>query len=169
MVKSINELNADLFSGKDAERAADPRAARVKAMDFLARREYGQEELVGRVMAAGFLADVAADVVAELNREGLQDDRRFSESFVAARAGRGSGPLRIRQTLKERGIAGSLSADVLGQLDIDWFDLARDARRKKFGLSPPADFKEKARQMRFLQYRGFDMDQIQHAMQDSDD
>ena len=168
MVKSINELNADLFRGQDAERAADPRAARVKAMDFLARREYGQEELVGRVKAAGFLADVAADVVAALAAEGLQDDRRFTESFVAARAGRGSGPLRIRQTLKERGIAGALSAEVLGQFDIDWFDLARDARQKKFGLAPPADFKEKARQMRFLQYRGFDMDQIQHAMRDGD-
>ena len=169
MAKSINELNSDLFRAGDAERESDPRAARKKAMDFLARREYGQEELTGRLVAAGFLADVAADAVAALATEGLQNDRRFAESFVGARAGRGSGPRRIRQALQERGLDTALIDEVLGCIDTDWYAQACAARRKKFGPVRPADFAEKARQMRFLQYRGFDMDQIQHAMQSAGD
>lgn len=167
MTESINALNADLFRAGDTEREADPRAARVKAMDFLARREYGRAELIGRLAAAGFLAEVAAEAVAQLSADGLQDDRRFADSFIGARASRGSGPLRIRQTLKERGIADDVISDALVQVEVDWFEQASAARRKKFGAGRPADFKEKARQMRFLQYRGFDMDQIQHAMQDA--
>jgi regulatory protein len=163
--ESINELNADLFRARDTEREADPRAARIKAMDFLARREYGRAELIGRLAAAGFLRELATETVARLGAEGLQDDRRFSDSYIGARAGRGSGPLRIRQTLIERGIAEDVISDALGQINVDWFEQARAARLKKFGPDRPADFKEKARQMRFLQYRGFDMDQIQHALQ----
>ena len=169
MAKSINELNSDLFGAGDTGREADPRAARKKAMDFLARREYGREELTGRLVAAGFQADVAADAVIALAADGLQDDKRFAESFVGARAGRGSGPLRIRQALQERGLDAALIDKVLGGCDTDWFAQARAARRKKFGPDRPADFAEKARQMRFLQYRGFDMEQIQQAMRSADD
>ena len=165
MAKSINELNSDLFGAGDKKRESDPRAARKKAMDFLARREYGHEELIGRLVASGFTGDVAADVVAALAAEGLQNDRRFAESFVGARQGRGSGPLRIRQALKERGLDSALVDEVLGSVDTDWFAQACAVRRKKFGSGRPADFAEKARQMRFLQYRGFDMDQIQHALE----
>lgn len=171
--KSINELDADLFrdaaDARRAERAADPKAARIKAMDFLARREYGQAELIGRVIGSGFLADVTEEVVLRLTAEGLQDDRRFVDSFIAAKVGRGSGPLRIRQALTERGIRGELVDDAMSSIDVDWYAQAQRVRHKKFGDARPPDFKEKARQMRFLQYRGFDMDQISFAMATSVD
>ena len=41
--------------------------------------------------------------------------------------------------------------------------MAREIRAGKFGNEAPTDFKEKARQMRFLQYRGFESDHIQSA------
>ena len=164
MAESIHELNPDLFGSEGTERESDARAARKKAMDFLARREYGREELIGRLGAAGFKSDVAAVAVDALAAEGLQDDRRFAESFVQARVGRGSGPLRIRQVLKERGLNTGLIDRVLDQLDTDWFEQALEVRLKRFGPGRPTEFNEKARQMRFLQYRGFDIEHIQHAM-----
>ena len=48
--------------------------------------------------------------------------------------------------------------------DTDWHRLARDVRLRKFGRQQPADFKAKAKQMRFLQYRGFEPDHVQRAM-----
>jgi len=163
MTDSINELNSDLFGSEQDSRGSDPRAARKKAMDFLARREYGHEELVGRLLAAGFERATAADAVEVLAADGLQDDQRFAEHFAAARAGRGSGPLRIRQALLERGLREALVDKVIARLDVDWDERAREVRLKKYGPDRPADFKEKARQMRFLQYRGFDHEQIQAA------
>ena len=48
-------------------------------------------------------------------------------------------------------------------------ELARSTREKKFGADQPVEFKDKARQMRFLQYRGFETDHIQTAVSDSGD
>jgi regulatory protein len=166
MTESVNELNADLFGEGpgDDDQGLDPKAARRKAMDFLARREYGREELIGRLKAGGFDPDVAAAEVARLAAEGLQDDIRFAANFASSKLGRGTGPLRIRQALIEKGLSESAADDALDGLDADWEQQAREVRLKKFGESIPTDFKEKARQMRFLQYRGFDHDQIRAAM-----
>ncbi len=166
MGDSSNEAYAEPFGAAALERATDPRAARKKAMDLLARREYGHDELIGRLAAAGFQRDTATEAVDVLAGEGLQDDRRFAENFVAARAGRGGGPLRIRHALIERGLKSALVDRVLDAFDADWFEQAREVRLKKYGAAPPADYREKARQMRFLQYRGFDHEQIRYAMEE---
>ncbi len=144
---------------------SDDRAeARKKAMDLLARREHGRAELERKLIAAGFSAIVAADALQQLAEEGLQSDRRFVESFVQSRINQGKGPLRIHADLGQRGVDPGLIDDVLGAAGEDWFALARSARQKKFGRSPPTDFRDKARQMRFLQYRGFEPDQVQAAV-----
>jgi len=162
--KSIHELNADLFHPEEVDRFEDPREARKKAMDYLARREYGQEELISKLATAGFHADIAADVVGVLRDENLQSDQRFAESFVQSRISQGKGPVRIRQELKERGIRSELISDALQEADEDWFALALEIRVRKFGSDIPGDFTEKARQMRFLQYRGFEQEHIQCAV-----
>jgi regulatory protein len=138
--------------------------ARRKAMDLLARREHAREELERKLAAAGFAAELAADAVEKLAQEGLQSDRRFVESFVQSRIRQGKGPLRIHADLGQRGVAAGLVDEVLAQVGEDWYALAREARVKKFGPSRPAEFRDKARQMRFLQYRGFEPDQIQAAV-----
>jgi len=138
--------------------------ARKKAMDLLARREHTRVELERKLAAAGFDADVAAAALQALTDEGLQSDRRFVESFIQSRISQGKGPLRIHADLGQRGVAPGLVDTVLEHLDEDWYARARDARIKKFGRAPPAGFRDKARQMRFLQYRGFEPDQIQAAV-----
>ena len=143
--------------------------ARKKAMDLLARREYARAELERKLAAAGFDADVAADVLQRLVDEGLQSDRRFVESFVQSRINQGKGPVRIRADLGQRGIAMGLVDDVLGESGADWYALARETREKKFGRSQPVEFRDKARQMRFLQYRGFEPEQIQAAVSSFED
>ena len=163
-IESINELNADLFSPEEVDRFADPKEARKKAMDYLARREYGQRELEQKLIAAGFAAGTAYDAVHKLTGEGLQDDRRFIENFVQSRINQGKGPVRIRQELGERGVNDGMIDEVLDDVAEDWFALARSVRDKKFGPGLPGEFKVKARQMRFLQYRGFESSHVQAAV-----
>jgi regulatory protein len=143
--------------------------ARKKAMDLLARREHARVELERKLAAAGFDADIAADVLQGLAQEGLQSDRRFVEAFVQSRINQGKGPLRIHADLGQRGIASGLIEDVLEESGEDWRALARETREKKFGRSQPVEFRDKARQMRFLQYRGFEPDQIQAAVSSFED
>ena len=47
--------------------------------------------------------------------------------------------------------------------------VAREARRRRFGVSPPGDYAGRARQARFLQYRGFTHEQIRAALGPGED
>ena len=162
---SAPELLDELPDDSDAH-LADPVAVRKKAMDFLARREYGRGELEKKLINADYDAVIVAEQVGRLVSEGLQSDERFAESFIQARINQGKGPVRIRQDLKERGLGAGIIDGALVDCGADWYALARDVRRRKFGGSVPREFKERARQMRFLQYRGFEMAQIQAAVGD---
>jgi regulatory protein len=162
--KSVNELNRDLFTRQPDDRFQDPLEARKKAMDYLARREYGQRELERKLVTAGFDQAVAIAAVSQLCTDGLQDDRRFAEAFARSRVNQGKGPVRILLDLDQRGVASQLVDEVLAEMSVDWFALAIDVRHKKFGAVLPTDFKDKTRQMRFLQYRGFEQGHIQAAM-----
>jgi regulatory protein len=163
-VESVNELNNDLFAPEEADRFLDPIEARKKAMDYLARREYGRLELQSKLESAGFNTEAARVAVDRLASEGLQCDRRFIENFVQSRIGQGKGPVRARLELEERRLDSGLVDEVLSASDEDWLTMARRIREKKFGPDLPVDFREKARQMRFLQHRGFEPGQIREAV-----
>ncbi len=134
-----------------------PSDIRMAAMNLLSRREYLRAELeqkLNRRFGAD-AADLLHAVLDDLARENLQCDERFLESYLRHRSARGYGPERLRQELRQKGVDSTALELALEAADIDWAQLARDARAKKFGLAEPQDFKEKARQLRFLQYRGF--------------
>jgi regulatory protein len=133
-------------------------------MDYLARREHGRGELIDKLVRFGFDTDIANEAVAQLVDDGLQSDARFAEAFVRSRINQGKGPARIRADLRERGLGGAAIDLALEDADEDWYALARDVRLKKFGPDTPLEFRDKARQMRFLQSRGFESDQIQAAV-----
>ncbi len=167
--QTIHDVIEALVPALEDDRYANPVKAREKAMDYLARREYGHRELCAKLETAGFLTDVAAAAVEQLRRDNLQDDGRFVASFVQSRIGQGKGPVVVRADLRQRGIALDLVEDGLTESGQNWTMLAREVRHKKFGTALPPDFKEKARQMRFLQYRGFEPDHIQAAVGGDDD
>jgi len=140
------------------------RLATRKAMDYLARREHSCTELQRKLGAAGFDNEVVAQVIDNLQQQRLLSDRRFAEAYIRYRAGRGNGPARIRLELGEKGVKGGLVDELMAAGEQDWRLLADEVRIKKFGDELPKDFKERARQARFLQYRGFSSDQIQSAL-----
>jgi SOS response regulatory protein OraA/RecX len=48
-VSELHEEISDLLSDEGEDRFSSPLEARKKAMDFLARREYGQTELIRKL------------------------------------------------------------------------------------------------------------------------
>jgi len=145
--------------------ALDEPACRQVALGLLARREHGRREVTRKLATRGFPAEIVAAVVAALESSGALAEARFTETFVRSRVGKGRGPQRIRSELAQRGVADADVALALGDADVDWLATARAARRKRFGAAPPSDFRERARQARFLEYRGFSRDQIRAALE----
>jgi regulatory protein len=66
--------------------------------------------------------------------------------------------------LKSRGAETVLVEQLLDEAEVDWFELAKNTAQLKFGSDHQVDAKEKAKRMRFLQYRGFSFDQINYAL-----
>ncbi len=94
--------------------------------------------------------------------KGLLSDERYAQNYVAYHAGRGQGPIRIAADLRRRGLAAQLIDAALSG-GPDWRALALKVSRAKFGRQPPGSWALKARQARFLLYRGFAADQIRAA------
>lgn len=160
------------FSSKlesDDDPLAQRRDCRKRAMDLLARRDHGCEELERKLVSKGFAAELAVEVVKALEADGLVADQRFAEAFTRSRVNRGKGPRRIELELRERGISDGVIIAALEQADCDWASLARAARIKRFGLEPPQDLRSRGQQTRFLSYRGFTGDQIKRALALADD
>jgi regulatory protein len=135
-------------------------SAREAAVRLLARREHSARELQAKLTARGIALQAALEAVADLGREGLQSDARFAETYVRSRVERGYGPVRIGAELGERGVGDELIREHLDEAGYDWRTRAEQVRRKRFGARLPQDWKERSRQARFLQYRGFSAEQL---------
>jgi len=141
------------------------RTVRVAAMDYLSRREHATQELFQKLLAKEeYEADEISEALARLAEQGLLSDERFTEAFINQRINRGSGPLKIRSELRQKGVSDAMIGSLLNERDQQWQDSALAVRFKKYGLEPPGDLKETSRQTRFLQSRGFSTEQIRYAM-----
>ena len=132
-------------------------------MGLLARRDYASGELAGKLRERGFEPEVVQALVEILCRRRLLDDERYAGHFVDYHRARGQGPVRIRRDLEAFGVDAGVIDAALATV-VDWAAVARAARRRRFGADPPADWREKGRQARFLQYRGFSNDHIRSAL-----
>ena len=113
--------------------------------------------------ARGLTPRSSRATLAELVEERALDDARYAGNYVSYSAARGQGPLRIAAELRALELPSDLIEAALAA-GPDWRALAAEVRNRKFGPEPPADWPEKARQARFLQYRGFSSDHIRLAL-----
>ena len=155
------------FSGRrksvDPKRAADAETVRTAAVALLARRDFASNELREKLASQGYDPDITAGVVTELIGRHVLHDGRYAENYVAYHSKRGQGPVRIAADLRALGVPAELIEGALAA-GPDWRALAQEVRRRKFGPEPPENWSEKARQARFLQYRGFSADHIRSAV-----
>ncbi len=141
---------------------------RQAALSLLAQREQSEGELLRKLgrRFPGF-ESLKAEVIAQLQSDGLQSDARLAESYVRYRSQRGQGPNKIRNELSQKGVASSLITESLNDESIDWVALARFVVEKRFGeslVSSDLEPKERARRSRFLQQRGFHYEHISAAL-----
>jgi len=149
---------------EEKQQIVKPIKIRLAAMDLLTGREYLRSELAQKLAQKFDNSPLIGEVLGQLISDGLQSDKRFVQAFIRSRIMRGQGEVRIRMELCQRGADKALADRAVANFDVDWFELARTVAQNKFGASSPADSREKAKRIRFLQYRGFSYDQINHAL-----
>ena len=135
-------------------------AVRRTAMDLLARREHGRFELTRKLRQRGAPDEMIDTALDRLTEEGLLSESRYLESFVSYRARSGYGPSRIRDELGQRGLQRADIELALRESGINWQAQLEDVWRRKFSGQLPVDARERAKQGRFLAYRGYSMEMI---------
>jgi regulatory protein len=140
-----------------------PETLRSRALRLLARREHTRAELARKL--AGFTDNPAEleSVLEDFERKGWLSERRVVEQMVHARRAR-YGARRIERDLLTRGVTGEAVKTAVSGLKEGELDAAREVWRRKFGDRLPRTPTDRARQARFLQGRGFDMDVIMKVL-----
>ncbi|REL25701.1 regulatory protein RecX [Thalassotalea euphylliae] len=134
------------------------------AIGLLSRREHSTKELTQKLSKKAYSSDDIKQVIAFLLDEGYLSNIRFAESVIRNKVSRGYGWNAIRQELKLKGVNSDIYTGVLDELKVDWYTQAEQAYQKRFGHAPIEDQKDKAKRLRFLQYRGFSMDECLTAL-----
>lgn len=156
-----------MTSPQTAHLAMNINQLRSLAFALLAKREYSKAKLEEKLLASGADPKHVTELLIELSQHNYQNDARMAGMLVRSQLRQGRGPQRIQMALKQHNIQPELAHEELEQ--IDWFKQALMLKIKKFGSGVATDVKLKAKQIRFLQYRGFAMDIILKVVHHDDE
>jgi regulatory protein len=141
---------------------------RDRALRFLARREHSRAELARKLAAHSADPGEVERVLDDLEGRGWLSERRVVEQLVHARRSR-YGARRIERDLRQKGVTDDAISAALAGLKGGELDAAREVWRKKFGGRQPRSPADRARQVRFLQGRGFDLEVILKVLRGAED
>ena len=139
---------------------------RARALRALARRELSRAELRAKLMPHLAETDDLDALLDDLQKRGWLSDARAAEQIVQIRSAR-FGTQRIAHELRQKGISDELIAASIPKMKEGELEAARAVWQRKF-VTPAQDQKEKAKQVRFLQSRGFSMEVIFKVMKITD-
>lgn len=134
------------------------------AIGLLSRREHSINELTKKLKVKQYPLDDIAPVIEFLIENDYLSNIRFAESVIRNKVSRGYGWQYIKQELQQKGVTSDIYLSVLEEQSIDWYLQAQLAYEKRFGASEIIDQKDKAKRLRFLQYRGFSFDECLAAL-----
>lgn len=137
------------------------------AINLLSRREHSLKELRQKLIQRGHESSDLEPVISFLITENYQSDIRAADCFFRHRASKGYGWLYIQNELKQKGIATDIIHAIHQEQNIDWYIQVQNTYQKKFADIPIIDQKDKAKRFRFLQYRGFSLDEIYSVLNEN--
>jgi regulatory protein len=140
---------------------------RERALRLLARREHSRAELAKKLQVHSRPGDDLEALLDDLSRRKFLSDERYAESRAHALS-RKFGAARIAHELRARGLDKDLADKASKTARATELERAREVWRRKF-RSAPKTREERARQMRFLQSRGFSFDAIRSVVAGADE
>ena len=130
----------------------------ARAMRLLARREHSRHELRRKLARIASEGEDVDGVVEKLAQKGWLSDARYAEQAVRAKARR-FGPLKVAHELRAKGVADETIAAAFQAAGVDGCADIQRVWKSRFSTLPEND-RQRARQVRFLQGRGFGLDDI---------
>lgn len=140
------------------------KSLKTRALELLARREHSRQELQRKLAPHAENPAELEELLDELAQNGWQSDERYAEVLIRSKSAK-HGSLRLQQELAANGIGSSTVKSLLPSREDEYANACAVLRRKF--AEPAADFAEKQKQIRFMLYRGFDMDTVSAALKNA--
>lgn len=133
-----------------------------RALRSLAIRAHSEQEIVDKLVRAGYEEEDIAEAMAKLAEYKLVDDEAFAVQWAASRARKGMGPRRIAQELYHKGISRDTADAAIGNLDAD--DEVEAAAKLALKHLRKGDERAKRRAYDAVIRRGFGYDTARNAL-----
>ena len=146
---------------------AEPASLRVRALKFLARREYSRLELKTRLSSDSADPEELESLLDDFERKGWLSEQRWVDAVVQTRRPR-FGTVKVLHELKAKGVSEDGLARAREALAASEISAARGVWQKKFD-NKPASISERAKQARFLAGRGFSAEVVRKILDGSGD
>ena len=135
-----------------------------RALSFLARREHSRVELARKLAPHAAEGDDLEALLDALAAKGWLSDARYAEQVIRSKSRR-FGPLKLACQLRAKGVDEEVIESGMRAAGLDGLSSIVSVWKSRFRAAP-ADARERARQMRFLQGRGFPFDEIVRFMKE---
>ena len=147
-------------TSKPAEVVVPPSGPSLKAraMRLLARQEHSRAELRRKLAPRVVEGEDLEAVLDDLATRGWLSDARYAEQSIRAKARR-YGPIKLAHALRARGVDEETIAAGFRAAGADGTSNLEGVWKTRF-KALPADERERGRQVRFLQGRGFSLEEI---------
>ena len=140
---------------------------RERALRLLARREHSRSELARKLKPHVAPEDDLEALLDDLSKRKQLSDERYAESRAHALS-RKFGAARIAQELRAKGVNKGTAEDAAAAARSTEVERARAVWLRKFRKAAESR-EERAKQMRFLQSRGFSFDAIRAVIRGADE
>jgi regulatory protein len=137
------------------------------ALKLLAGRDMSRADFTSKLRSREFSPGDVEAVADWCQAEGWLNEARYAEG-ASRRLGAKYGAKRVAQTLRQKGVDDEAISASMAALKESEVDRARILWSRKFGAAP-SSADERAKQIRYLQSRGFGFDTIKKVINGADD
>jgi len=163
-VEEMAQVNEDSIAATGGQKKKIKSSAKATAVRLLARREHSAYEISKKLSEREFDESEINIALQELKQGGWLSDERYAEAYIRMRQLKGFGPMKIRLELNERGVDEGIVEQYLDSNDEHWRALLVAQYEKKYRNKKISDYADKAKRVRFLQYRGFSLETIMRVV-----
>lgn len=151
-------------SSQQYDPITDPKKLYNRALYWLSKRDYSIADFQKKLDKVCEQEPMKSALIEQLIDNDWLSESRYINAFIQSKISAGLGQFRIINDLKQHGVK-SQDAEVWFEADsTDWFEQAKSTYTRKYGETEVHDHKERAKRFRYMQYRGFSIDQIKYAM-----
>lgn len=140
-------------------------AAKVCAVKLMGKMSYTYSGMIKKLCEKGYDCDIAQEAADHYKELGYLDDGEYAKKYIYDAAHlKNYGRERIEYGLRQKGVDGYVIEDAFAELDIDFFELAKQLAEKRFAGKEISGEKERAKFIGFMRRRGFSYEQINYAI-----